>query len=154
MPGPLSSNVSLRPLRPPSRRDCSLAVPPPPWSMVLRASSLAAVTIFVCSTRLKPRSTAQVRTTCRTTTMSCDERTGSVSSTGIAVTVPVAPAERRTQELHALVDVETGANARQRQPELDERDGDGGAHADDDGFGVEHPGHRRDVADHPPDERV
>src|SRR5262249_21399079 len=86
--------------------------------------------------------------------MSCDERTGSVSSTGIAVTIAVAPAERRTEELHALVDVETGANARQRQTELDERDGDGRAHADDDRLGVEHPRHRGDVADHAPDERV
>src|SRR5262245_30739010 len=86
--------------------------------------------------------------------MSWDERTGSVSSTGIAVTVAVAAAERRAQQLHALVHVEAGANARERQTELDERDGDRGAHADDDRLGVEHPRHRRDVADHAPDEGV
>src|SRR2546422_615043 len=84
MPGPLSSNVSRRPARPPLRSDCSRALPPPPWSIVFRASSLAAVTILVCSTRLKPISTARMRTTWRTTTMSFEERTGSVSSSGIA----------------------------------------------------------------------
>src|SRR5262249_27929057 len=98
--------------------------------MALRASSLAAVTILVCSMRLKPSSTAHVLTTCRTTTMSCEERTGSVSSTGIAVTVAVATGERRTEQRHAFVHVETGTHAGKRQTELDERDGHGGTHAD------------------------
>jgi hypothetical protein len=38
------------------------AVPPPPWSMVLRAISLAAVTNFVWSTKLKPTAADRLRT--------------------------------------------------------------------------------------------
>ena len=52
------------------------------------------------------------------------------------------------------LDVERGAHARQRQPELDQRDGDRRPHADDHGLGVEHPRHGRDVAEHAADERV
>src|SRR5919108_3636591 len=153
MPGPLSSNVSRRPARPPLRSDCSRATPPPPWSIVLRASSLAAVTIFVWSTRLKPISTARMRTTWRTTTMSVEERTGSVSSSGIANTVAAAR-ERRAKKLHALVDVQARPNARQGQAQLHQRDGNRGSHADHDRLGVEHAGHRRDVADHAADEGI
>src|SRR5438874_8018202 len=153
MPGPLSSNVSRRPARPPLRSNCSRALPPPPWSIVFRASSLAAVTILVCSTRLKPISTARMRTTWRTTTMSFEERTGSVSSSGIAMTVAAAR-ERRAKELHSLVHVQARSNARQGQAQLHERDRDGGPHADHDRLGVEHAGHRRDVADHAADERI
>src|SRR5262249_50723866 len=116
--------------------------------MVLRASSLAAVTILVCSMRLKPSSRAHVRTTCRTATMSWEERTGRVSSTGIAVTVAVAARERRAEQRHAFVHVETGTHTGERQTELDQRDGDGGPHADDNRLGVEHARHGGDVADH------
>ena len=66
-PGPWSSNISRSPRRAP------VAAAPRPrrtrrrrGSSVLRASSLAAVTILVWSTRLKPRSTAHSRTTWRT----------------------------------------------------------------------------------------
>ena len=58
------------------------------------------------------------------------------------------------EQLHAALDVERGAHARQRQPQLDQRDRDGRAHADHDRLGVEHARHRRDVADHAADERV
>src|SRR2546426_3571056 len=87
--------------------------------MVLGASSLAAVTIFVCSTRLKPISTADVRTTWRTTTMSLEEWTGRVSSIGIAVTVAAA-GERRAKQRHPLVHVQAGAHAREGEAQLHE----------------------------------
>src|SRR5262249_15019931 len=47
MPGPWSSKTSRRPRRAPSFSDSRRTVPPPPYSTALRASSLAAVTIFV-----------------------------------------------------------------------------------------------------------
>ena len=53
-----------------------------------------------------------------------------------------------------LLDVQRGAHAFERQPELDQRDGDGGLHADDDRLRVEHARHRGDVADHAADEGV
>src|SRR5919204_2845746 len=85
--------------------------------------------------------------------MSVEDRTGSVSSSDNAMTVAAAR-ERRAKKLHALVDVQARANARQGQAQFDQRDGDGGPHADHDGLGVEDLRHRRDVAEHATDERV
>jgi hypothetical protein len=62
--------------------------------------------------------------------------------------------ERRAQQRHAAIHVECGLHARQRQPELHQRDGDGRLHADDDGAGAEDPRHARDVRDHAADEAV
>src|SRR5262249_5069699 len=45
--GPWSAKASRRPRRAPSFSDSRRTVPPPPYSTTLRASSLAAVTIFV-----------------------------------------------------------------------------------------------------------
>ena len=53
-----------------------------------------------------------------------------------------------------LLDVERGAHAGERKAELDQGDGDGGLHADYHRVGVEHPRHRRDVAEHAADERI
>src|SRR6185436_9193589 len=58
------------------------------------------------------------------------------------------------QKLHALVDVQCGAHAFERQAELHQRDRDGGLHAYDHRLRIEHARHRRDVADHAADERV
>src|SRR5687767_11075852 len=101
---------------------------------VLRASSLAAVTIFVWSTRLNFSSCVSRRTVPRASTMSCSERTGTTSErvTGIG-SFGVAAA----QELHAALDVERGPDAGERQPELDQRDRDRRLHPDDHGARVE-----------------
>src|SRR4030095_7049269 len=98
---------------------------------MLRASSLAAVTSLVWSTRLKPSCTAQSRAICRTTTMSSPERTGRVSwrTTAIPRSFESVPAN----QIHSLFDVERRVHAVQRESQLDERDGHGRAHADDDG---------------------
>src|SRR3954469_970190 len=119
---------------------------------VLRANSLAAVTIFVCSTRLKPSSMARLLTTWRALTTSSPLRTGKVS-TSRAIAGPAA-IDRRAQQLEARVDVQRRANAGQLQPELHQRDGDGRAHADDDRLRIEDARHRGDVAEHPAHERV
>ena len=58
------------------------------------------------------------------------------------------------EQRHAALHVERGAHARQRQPELDQRDRDRRLHADHDRLGVEDPRHGGDVGDHPADERV
>src|SRR5512145_259040 len=47
MPGPLSTKTALTPRRGPSFSACRRISPPPPWTSVFRASSLAAVTILV-----------------------------------------------------------------------------------------------------------
>jgi hypothetical protein len=53
-----------------------------------------------------------------------------------------------------LVDIQSGADAGERQAQLHQRDRDRRAHAHDDGDRVEHPGHRRDIVQHAPDEGV
>src|SRR5690349_17354559 len=125
---------------------------------VLRAISLAAVTILVCSTREKPSSWANLRTAWRARTMSCSVLRGSTSVfviDGIVVSLLlVAGGHGGTQDAHAPLDVEGGLDAGQREAQLDERDRDGRLHADQDGGRVEDAGHARDVGDHAADERV
>src|SRR6185503_6863194 len=88
---------------------------------VLRASSLEAVTIFVCSTRLNPNSTAHCRTTCRTRTTSSSCRTGS-SSVLTRATAAFLVLHDPLQELHPALDGEGGAHALPGQPQLHQRD--------------------------------
>ena len=119
MPGPWSSKVSRSPRRAPSlqrlqRGPCRRRR----RSSVLRASSLAAVTILVWSTRLKPSSTAQLAHDLPDAARRRrDARIGSVS---VAVDGHRRPPSRRRgaapEQLHAPLDVERGAHARQRQP--------------------------------------
>src|SRR5688572_20721987 len=113
-----------------------------------RASSLAAVTIFVWSTRLNLSSAIRARTACRMRTMSSSVARGFTSlwMTGMD--------RLRAEHGHAHVDVQRRANAGKRQSELDERDRHGRAHADDDGVRIENARHRRDVGEHAADERV
>src|SRR5262245_13338201 len=118
--------------------------------MVLRASSLAAVTSFVWSTRLKPTVVAHSRTTWRTATTSSEARTARRSLRTTAMRPPIAGRE----ELHAPLDVEGRPDARQRQAELDEGDRDRGPHAHDHRRRIEHTRHTRDVREHASDERV
>src|SRR5687768_13389994 len=122
---------------------------------MLRASSLAAVTILVCSTRLKPSSTAKLRTRWRTLTTSAPWFTDSVSVfvAGIRETRDVMTGDF-AKENHAPLDVEGGAYAGQRKAELDEGDGDGRLHADDHRLRIEHAGHGRRVGQHAADEGV
>ena len=88
MPGPLSVNVSRSPRRAPSCMASSRTAPPPPWTRVLRASSLAAVTILVWSTSRKPTATASSRVICRTRTTSVSDWIPSVSSRRTATVPP------------------------------------------------------------------
>src|SRR5262245_60349515 len=153
MPGPWSSKTRRSPRRSLWFSASSRTVPPPPWRVVFRASSLAAVTIFVWSTRLKPTATAHSRTTCRTATMSSDERIARVSSRRTAIPAP-AVLERLADQRDPLLDVQRRAHAGQCQTELDERDRDRRTHADDGRLRVEDARHRGDVAEHPADEGI
>src|SRR6185503_13211126 len=120
---------------------------------VLRASSLAAVTILVWSTRPNPRLTAHSRASWRTRPPSSSPRTDTCSSLTTAM-AGLALLAGGLQELHAPLHVEGRAHAGQGEPELDEGDGDGRAHARDHGVRVQDAGHGRDVAEHAPDEGV
>ncbi len=64
------------------------------------------------------------------------------------------PGRALAQQGQAGVDVQSGADARQRQSKLDQGDGDRGLHADDHGLRIEDAGHGRDVAEHAADEGV
>src|SRR5689334_21029327 len=153
IPGPPSSNTSRRPRRRSSLRLSSRSVPPPPCRTVFRASSLAAVTILVWSTRLNPTEMAHSRTTRRTATTSSGDRTAWASSLRTAIPGP-RPVDRSADELHALLHVQRGAHSGKRETQLDERDRDRRPHADHDGPRVEDARHRSDVPEHPADERV
>src|SRR5262249_37967783 len=98
-------------------------------------SSLAAVTILVWSTRLSPASTARERATCRALTTSSEVRTSRRSLLGGIFGLRFEA--RLLNQLHSPLDVQRRLDPGQRQAELDQRDGHGRAHADDDRFGVE-----------------
>src|SRR4051794_10835995 len=119
-----------------------------------RASSLAAVTIFVWSTMPKPISCVNFRTAWRAKTMSCSERSGRTSLLVTDIVVALLRAEGRAQQPHPPLDVQRGLHAGQAQPQLDERDRDRRPHAHDDRLGVQDPRHPGDVRDHSADERI
>src|SRR5688500_4250448 len=104
---------------------------------MLRASSLAAVTIFVCSTSVNPSSTAYRRTAWRTLTTSAELRTGCVSVLVTVIRGLLFPAGEALRHLHPARAVQRGAHASEREPELDPGDGDRGLHPHDHGLGVE-----------------
>src|SRR5687768_16696662 len=120
---------------------------------VFRASSLAAVTILVWSTRPKPRLMAHSRAACRTRTTSSSLRTGTCSSltTAMAGFALIAGA---LEKLHSALDVEGGAHARQGQAQLHERDGYRRPHPRHHRVRIQDAGHGRDVAEYAPDEGV
>src|SRR5689334_2196020 len=118
---------------------------------MLRASSLAAVTSLVWSTRERRVSTAISRTAWRTMTMASFAATLRLSRRVVAID---APLERRSQKLDASLHGQSRTHARKRQPELHESDGHGRPHAHDHGFRVEDPRHAGDVADRAADEGV
>src|SRR5262245_14287613 len=59
-----------------------------------------------------------------------------------------------SEQIHAAFDVERSAHAAELEAELDERDGDGGAHPHDDRLGIEDARHGSQVVQHSADERV
>src|SRR5690242_14832021 len=135
-------------------------VPPRPYTTVLRAISLAAVTILVWSTRVKPCCTAQVRTAWRTATTSFSARSCSTSALDgcTIVLVPVVVggvvADGGFEELHAAFDVEGGPHTGEGEAQLDQGDGDRRLHSHHHRLRVEDAAHARDVGEHAADERV
>src|SRR4051812_8126927 len=118
----------------------------------LRASSLAAVTIFVWSTSEKPSSCVSRRTSWRASTMSCSDLSGVTPLAGVDICA--IRVDLPAQHGHAPLHVESSCDTRQRQSELDQRDGDGRLHSDEDRLGAEDLPDARDVAHHPADERI
>src|SRR5690348_10739069 len=113
-------------------------VPPLPWMSVLRASSLAAVTILVWSTRLNFNSTQQARTCWRTPTTSDSPRMGNSSLRVTTICPHPSPRSGRVLEVaDSFFDGQRRMDALERQTQLHERDGDRRLHPDDDRLGVE-----------------
>src|SRR3954471_23467590 len=106
--------------------------------IALRASSLAAVTIFVWSTSPKPSVTARSRTAWRIRTMSSDRRSGIASACMTVEAAAPNPGERKApvlggrsstarrdflpQQRHAALDVQRRVDALERHAELHQRD--------------------------------
>src|ERR1700691_220872 len=121
--------------------------------IVLRASSLAAVMILVWSTRLRPSWEANSRTRLVTATTSGSVLTGTLSEETTAIHLLVR-VDRGSQQLHARVHIQRCAHSRQRKPQLYQSDCHRRLHTHDHGFRIQHARHRRDIAQHPPDEGV
>src|ERR1700760_4449390 len=104
---------------------------------VLRDSSLAAVIILVWSTSENLSCCVSRRTSWRLMTMSL-----SLASfiEPVAASVKAVPALRGGQHRHAALDIERRAHAFERQAQLDQRDGDGGLHADHHRRRIQHAG--------------
>src|SRR5262249_18407266 len=119
---------------------------------VLRASSLAAVMIFVWSTRLSPASTAQTRVNWRTRTTSSDDRMARRSV--LVVGIDVLQGRPTLDQLHAALNIESGPHSRQRQTQFNQRDCNRGAHADDDRLRIENSRNGSDAIEHAADEAV
>src|SRR5271165_1729820 len=100
-----------------------------------------------------PASIARARTAWRARTTSSEVRTAIVSFFSTTKHAPLV-IDRPTDQGEAFVDVEGRAHASQRQPELNEGNGDCGPHADHDGDRIEHPRHRGNVAEHAADEGI
>src|SRR5690606_35679981 len=128
IPGPSSLKVRLIPRRPLSSTTSIRASPPPPWTITLRPSSLAAVMILVWSTMLKRSSTLSARTRWRRRTRSPFPWRGSRSSSGVRGHLRrCATAVERcvlavTQQGHAALDVECCENAGQLDAQLHQGD--------------------------------
>src|SRR5262245_53463673 len=105
--------------------------------MALRASSLAAVTTLVWSTRLNPISMARWRTAWRAMTMCSEVVSGSVSADTDVIVAP-GESDGPRQQFHTALDVQRRTHAGQRHAELDERNRHGRTHADDDRLSIEH----------------
>src|SRR4051794_8844045 len=94
--------------------------------------------IFVWSTRVNPCSAETALTDCRARTMSFEERSWITSRLRTIVrSLRERQLNVRAQQLHPPVHIERGAYPGERKPELHERDGDRGSHADDDRLCVE-----------------
>src|SRR5262245_8494694 len=119
---------------------------------VLRASSLAAVTIFVWSTIPNPCSREVLRTSWRASTMSCSFLMGRTSLWVIVIRLPVFAVA--FEQGHSSLHVESRVDALEAQAELDERDGHGRLHPHDHGARVEDARHPRNVGDHAYDEGI
>src|SRR5579863_2942959 len=121
---------------------------------VLRASSLAAVTTLVWSTRDRPICAAVSRTNLLTITTSGSATTGIVSLETTAINVSPVAVERFPKQVHPGVYVKCSSNPGEGHSEFDQRDGNCRLHPDDDGLGIEHTRHRCDIAEHAANKRV
>src|SRR6476660_3470261 len=121
--------------------------------MVLRASSLAAVTTLVWSTRLKPSFADASRTRRLTATTSGSDCTGTVSVEMTAIK-GLGAVPRRYKKFHPGVYIQSGTNTRQRETQLDEGNGDGGLHSNHYGLRIKHTRHAGDIGQHATDEGI
>src|SRR5690606_24054619 len=147
IPGPWSSNVSCRPMRPSRWSSHIVMEPPPPCTSVLRAISLAAVTNFVRSSELKPSSVAQscaarldADTWSGVRTSSLMDRRGGFTSSLVALRLLAAEV---VEKRHTLVDVQRGVDTPERHAELDQGDRHCRPHADQHRSGIHDARHRR-----------
>src|SRR5574341_8697 len=161
MPGPWSVATTETPWRSPFWTRLSVISPFLAYIRMLRAISEIAAAMTVCSPLENPATAANARPCCRASTTSTsaaiDRR--SSSPTGGAARLPWLGFERAffgaaIQEGEALLEVQHGRDALERQAELHHRERDVGLDADDHRLGAAQPRHVRDVAQRADRERV
>src|SRR6478672_1911071 len=118
---------------------------------MLRANSLAAVTIFVWSTSESLIVTACRRTAWRTATISAESVTAIISAFSTGILVKIWHADVATQHLHPFFHIEGRVYAAQVEAELNQGNGYRGLHPNDDRLRVQNPRHCRGIGQHPPD---
>src|SRR3954453_1541685 len=118
---------------------------------MLRATSEIAVASSVWSVEDSSRSAASSRARCRAVTTSA---AGSIAIRLCASAATVARLPAGLEQREALLEVEGRLHVLEAHPELDHREGDLGMDADEDRSGAAQPGHHRDPAQGPGDERV
>src|SRR5215469_14689083 len=117
---------------------------------MLRANSLAAVTIFVWSTSDRLISTACRRTAWRTATISPESATEIVSVWTTGIPVKVWKANVAAQHLHPFFYIERGVHAAQVEAELNQSNCYRRLHSNHDCLGVQNPSHGRGIGKHSP----
>src|SRR6266849_5792775 len=157
IPGPWSRPTTTTPRRSPFVTTLRMISPRFAYMRMFRAISEMAAAMTVLSPLEKPAAPARSRPSWRAVTTSTSAAIGirCSSATHDASLHPLdAQLRLPIQEGEALLEVERGRDALERQPELDHRECDLGLDPDDNRFGAAQAGHVRDVAQRAHGERV
>src|SRR3989475_4816707 len=144
MPGPWSSATTTIPCRSPSARPRKRISPRLAYIRILRAISDMAAAITVWSPISNPHSAASSRPFCRALTMSTSDRIGTLELLSGTVHPLLAAA---VEEVEPFLEIESGGDPFQREPQLHHREGDLGLDPDDHRLRAAQARHVRDIAE-------
>src|ERR1700723_4060952 len=114
--------------------------------MVLRASSLDAVTNFVWSTKPNPSASAFFRTACRIRTISSELRNSIESDSRTLILALHGVRHSLFEHEHPLLYIQGSPNPLERKTQFDQSDRDRRLHSHDHGLCIQQPGHSGNAA--------